>query len=205
MRNGTETLKCIDSIRRVASTAAHSPFAGDAFVEVCSLAELAGMPSSYRLLTSAREYAVFQNSGQLAATLAGRVGNPRISPAPPLWPLLALLLLGWRDSLSAERVMERAAWLGMETEVERGLAIVAYLFPELQEWAADVPFRMPLWERTLAVPLAARKLAALANMESLASEGSALGSSSEFLEETGRPIRWRVTGASRRGGSRVPS
>src|SRR5437016_9265888 len=205
MRNGTETLKCIDSIRRVASTAAHSPFAGDAFVEVCSLAELAGMPSSYRLLTSAREYAVFQNSGQLAVTLAGRVGNPRVSPAPPLWPLLALLLLGWRDRLSAERVMERAAWLGTENEVERGLAIVAYLFPELQEWTADIPFRMPLWERALAVPLAARKLAGLANMECPGREGSAPVSPSAFLEEAGRPIRWRAAGASRRGGSHVRS
>src|SRR5437016_8644654 len=205
MRNGTETLKCIDSIRRVASTAAHSPFAGDAFVEVCSLAELAGMPSSYRLLTSAREYAVFQNSGQLAATLAGRVGNPRISPAPPLWPLLALLLLGWRDSLSAERVMERAAWLGMETEVERGLAIVAYLFPELQEWTADIPFRMPLWERTLAVPIAARKLAVLTKMEGSTTEGSVPVSSSELLGQTGRQVRWGVTGVSRRGSSHVRS
>jgi len=101
--------------------------------------------------------------------------------------------------------MERAAWLGMENEVERGLAIVAYLFPELHEWTADVPFRMPQWERTLAVPLAARKLVALANMESPAGEGSALGSSSEFLEETGQQIRWRVGGASRRGSSHVRS
>ena len=141
----------------------------------------------------------------LAATLAGRVGNPRISPAPPLWPLLALLLLGWRDSLSAERVMERAAWLGMETEVERGLAIVAYLFPELHEWTADVPFRMPLWERTLAVPLAARKLAALTNMESSASAGPAVVRSSESLEETWQQIRWRVAGATCRGSSHVRS
>src|SRR5206468_9019924 len=146
-----------------------------------------------------------QNSEQLAVTLAGRVGNPRVSPAPPLWPLLALLLLAWRDRLSADRVMERAAWLGMENEVERGLAIVAYLFPELQEWTADIPSRMPLWERTLAVPLAARQLAALTNVEPPATEGSALASSSEFLRENGRQIRWRVAGASRRGSAHVRS
>src|SRR5437762_6148288 len=93
----------------------------------------------------------------------------------------------------------------METEVERGLAIVAYLFPELQEWTADIPFRMPLWERTLAVPLAARKLAALANMECPGREGAARVRSWAYLEGTGRPIRWRVTGASRRGGSHVRS
>jgi len=205
MRNGTDIVKYLSLIRESARALAHSPFDGNVIVEACSLAERAGIPTNYRLLATAREYAVFQNSGQLAVTLAGRVGNPRVSPAPPLWPLLALLLLGWRDRLSAERVMERAAWLGMETEVERGLAIVAYLFPELQEWTADIPFRMPLWERTLAVPLAARKLAGLANMECPGREGSAPVSSSAFLEETGRPIRWRVTGASRRGGSHVRS
>src|SRR5947207_5499782 len=205
MRNGTDIVKYLSLIRGSARAVAHSPFDGNVIVEACSLAERAGIPTNYRLLATAREYAVFQNSEQLAVTLAGRVGNPRVSPAPPLWPLLALLLLGWRDRLSTERVMERAAWLGMETEVERGLAIVAYLFPELQEWAADVPFRMPLWERTLAVPLAARKLAALTNTESPASEASALASSSEFLEETSRQFGWRVGGVSRRGSSHVRS
>ena len=121
--------------------------------------------------------------------------------ASSLWPLLALLLLGWRDRLSAERVMERAAWLGTENEVERGLAIVAYLFPELQEWTADIPFRMPLWERTLAVPIAARKLAVLTKMEGSTTEGSVPVSSSELLGQTGRQVRWGVTGASRRGSS----
>ena len=192
MRHGTEITNYVSLIRIGARAVAGLPLGGGALVEACGLVERAGMPSRCGLLATAREYTFFQNSEQLAATLAGRVGNPRISPTPPLWPLLALLLLGWRDSLSAERVMERAAWLGMETEVERGLAIVAYLFPELQEWAADVPFRMPLWERTLAVPLAARKLAGLANMECPGREGSAPVSSSAFLEETGRPIRWRA-------------
>src|SRR5881397_2183628 len=177
MRSGTEIVKYLSLIRGSARAAARSPFDGNAIVEACGLVERTGVPSSYRLLATAREYAVFQNGEQLAVTLAGRVGNPRVSPAPPLWPLLALLLLGWRDRLSAERVMERAARLGMENEVERGLAIVAYLFPELQEWTADIPFRMPLWERTLAVPLAARKLAVLTNMEVSATECSALVSS----------------------------
>src|SRR3989454_5298301 len=205
MRHGTETTNYVSLIRIGARAVAGLPLGGGALVEACGLVERGGMPSRCRVLATAREYTVFQNSEQLAATLAGRVGNPRISPLPPLWPLLALLLLGWRDRLSVERVMERAAWLGMETEVERGLAIVAYLFPELHEWTADVPFRMPLWERTLAVPLAARKLAALTNTESPASEASALASSSEFLEETGRQFRWCVGGVSRRGSSHVRS
>src|SRR5438094_1567980 len=205
MRHGTEITDYVSLIRMGARTLARLPGGCGALVEACAFVERAGMPSRYRLLATAREYSVFHDSEQLAVTLAGHVGNPRVSPLPPLWPLLALLLLGWRDRLSAERVMERAARLGMENEVERGLAIVAYLFPELHEWAADVPFRMPLWERTLAVPLAARKLAALTNTESPASEASALASSSEFLEETGRQFRWRVGGASRRGSSHVRS
>src|SRR5207249_3635415 len=205
MRHGTELTNYVGLIRIGARAVAGLPLGGGALVEACELVERAGMPIRYRLLATAREYTVFQNSEQLAVTLAGRVGNPRISPAPPLWPLLALLLLGWRDRLSAERLMARAAWPSMENEVERGFAIVAYLFPELQEWTADIPSRMPLWERTLAVPLAARRLAALANMESSPTEGSALVCSSELIEETGWPIRWRVTGASCRGSSHIRS
>src|SRR5437773_9881907 len=189
-RHGTELTNYVGLIRIGARAVAGLPLGGGALVEACELVEGAGMPSRYRLLATAREYTVFRNSEQLAVTLAGRVGNPRISPTPPLWPLLALLLLGWRDRLSADRVMERAAWLGMQNEVERGLAIVAYLFPELQEWAADIPFRMPLWERTLAVPIAARKLALLPNMEEATTEGAALVSSSELLGQTGRQVRW---------------
>src|SRR5438876_7831722 len=205
MRHGSEITNYVSLIRIGARAVTRLPAGSAALVEACELVERAGMPSRYRLLATAREYTVFQNSEQLAVTLAGRVGNPRISPTPPLWPLLALLLLGWRDRLSADRVMERAAWLGMENEVERGLAIVAYLFPELHEWTADVPFRMPLWERTLAVPLAARKLAALTNMESSASAGPAVVRASESLEETWQQIRWRVAGATCRGSSHVRS
>src|SRR2546426_4964297 len=101
MHNGRETLKYISLIRQGALAVAYLPFNGSAIVEACLLVERAGMPSLYRLTATAREYAVFQNSEQMAVTLAGRLGNPRVSPTPPLWPLLALLLLGWRDSLSA--------------------------------------------------------------------------------------------------------
>src|SRR2546426_4131010 len=153
MRNGSEILKYVDLIRAGARAIARSPFAGGAMVEGCSWIERAGMPSMYRLHATARKYAVFQNGQQLAVTLAGRVGNPRVSPMPPLWPLLALLLLTWRETLSAEQVMLRAAELGAEDEVHRGLALIAYLFPELEAWLDAVPLRTPLWERTLAVPL----------------------------------------------------
>src|SRR5206468_7972445 len=131
MKHATEITNYVSLIRTGARAVAGLPLGGGALVEACGLVERAGMPSRYRLLATAREYTVFQNNEQLAVTLAGRVGNPRVSPDPPLWPLLALLLLGWCDRLSAERIMERATWLGIENEVERGLAIIAYLFPEL--------------------------------------------------------------------------
>ena len=91
------------------------------------------------------------------AILASRMRN-QIAPVPPLWPLLALLLFGWRDTISAQAVMARAADIGLTEETQRGLVIVTYLFPELQSWLAGVPLRIPLWERSLAVPFAARKL-----------------------------------------------
>ena len=205
MRDGSEITNYVSLIRIGARAVTRLPAGSAALVEACAFVERAGMPSRYRLLATAREYTVFQDSEQLAVTLAGRVGNPRVSPLPPLWPLLALLLLAWPDRLSAERLMERAASLGMENEVERGLAVVGYLFPELQEWTADITFRMPLWERTLAVPLAARKLAAFTSMEPSATEGSAPVSSSEFVREPARNIRWRAAGASRRGSAHVRS
>jgi hypothetical protein len=164
MLNGAETLKYTNSIRRIAQAAARSPFTNDAFVRACSSAELAGMPRTDRLSTTAREYAVFPSGEQLAVTLAGRVGNPRISPVPPVWPVLALLLLGWRNTFSIEQVMERSA-LGADQDVHRGFAIVGYLFPELENWIADMRLNIPLWERRLAVPLAARKLVLLEKMD----------------------------------------
>jgi len=155
------------------------------------------MPSGYRLHATARKYAVFQNSDQLAVTLAGRVGNPRVSPAPPLWPILALLLLTWRETVSADQVMLRAAALGIQDEVHRGLALIAYLFPELESWLAGVPLGIPLWEKTLAVPLAARKLVLLdAEIGAVGEDGLVSGAG---------PIQWRVTGASRRGTAHVRS
>ncbi len=205
MRNGAEILKYVNLIRWGGRAAARLPFAGGAIVEACLQVELAGMPRSYRLPATAHEYAVFQNSEHLAVTLAGRVGNPRVSPVPPLWPLLALLLLGWSDTLSALQVMKRAAELGTEDEVHRGLAIVAYLFPELQGWLAAFPLRIPLWERTLAVPLAARKLALLEKTDLSGFSALAAVSSSKSSEEAVQPIRWRVTGGSRRGTSHVRS
>src|SRR6266516_6151320 len=165
MRPGAEITNDISLIRAGARALARFPVAAEAIVEACELVEEAGLPSRYRLLATARQYAVFQNSEQLAVILAGRVGNPRVSPAPPLWPLLAIVLLGWRDTLTAKQVMKRAADVGAEDHVHRGLAIVAHLFPELQGWLASVPLGIPRWERTVAVPLAAHKLVFFEKMD----------------------------------------
>jgi hypothetical protein len=165
MRNDIELSQYLDPIRRGAWALRRSPFAPQSLLEACSFVDCAGLPSAYRLLATARNYERFHNGEQLAVTLAGRVGNPRVSPVPPLWPLLALLLLRWRDTLSAEQLLQRAAKLEAEDQVHRGLSIVAYLFPELQGWLATVPVRMPLWEKTFAVPLAARKLVLLEKMD----------------------------------------
>jgi hypothetical protein len=164
MLNGGETLRYTNFIRRIAQASACSPFTNDAIVRACSSAELAGMPRTFRLATTAQEYAVFASGEQLAVTLAGRVGNPRVSPVPPVWPVLALLLLGWRNSFSIEKVMERSA-PAADHDVQLGFAIVGYLFPELENWIGNMRLKIPLWERRLAVPLAARKLVLLDKMD----------------------------------------
>jgi len=81
-----------------------------------------------------------------------------------VWPVLALLLLGWRNSFSIEKVMERSA-PAADHDVQLGFAIVGYLFPELENWIGNMRLKIPLWERRLAVPLAARKLVLLDKMD----------------------------------------
>ncbi len=156
-----DVLKHLGPIRNCARKAARSGFDGTAIVAASARLEQAGIPANYGLSTTAREYAVFQNCEQLVAIFASRVGNPQIAPVPPLWPLLALVLFEWRATISGSGVVARAASLGLSEEAQRGLVIVRHLFPELQDWLAEVPLAIPLWERVLAVPLAARKLVLL--------------------------------------------
>src|SRR5262245_49235797 len=162
MRNLAETAKYATLIRQTAQSVQQSPFATGRTVEACVSLERAGIPSCYALAATAREYDVFQSCEELVVILAGRVGNPRVSPVPPVWPVLALVLLGWRETLMAEQVINQAAKFSVvEDHVHRGLAIAAYVFPELQEWLEAVPLRIPRWEKAVAVPLAARKLIVL--------------------------------------------
>jgi len=157
----SETLNHVNHVRHWAGTVAHLPFGKEVIVQACTGIEQAGLSSGRFLSATAQEYMTHEkvrNLEHTIAILASRVGDPRISPTPPLWPILALVLLGWRDGATVYGVIERSANLGVEEAVYRGLAIVVHLFPELSDWASAIHQRIPLWERALAVPLAARKL-----------------------------------------------
>ncbi len=201
MRIGRSFAQHIDLIRQGAGLVAHRPFAQHSMVEACLWAERAGMPAGYRLPDTAREYAVISDRERLTTRLASRLGDPSIPPMPPLWPLLSLVLLGWRETISQERVFREASRLGAKEEVGRGLAIVAYLFPELEGWRAGVPLRVPRWERTFAVPFAARKLVLPEHPEPASSATPADANSTGLKKPAA--ASWRVTGGSRRGASHV--
>ena len=158
---GNEILRHVHPIRDRARKVARMPFIGSAVVAASVRIEKAGMPQGYRLSETARQYALFQDCEQTVVTLASRVGDPKIAPVPPLWPLLAMILFEWQNDVSANDVLARAASMGLRHEVRRGLLSVTYLFPELQDWLAGVPMGIPFWERALAVPLSVRKLVLL--------------------------------------------
>jgi len=159
--NSNQILKHVHPIRSRARKIARSPFMGNSVVAASLRIQQGGLPPGYRLSDTAREFAVFQDCEQLATILASRVGDAKVAPNPPLWPLLAMILFEWREVLSAKDILVRGAAMGLQEEVRRGLIIVSYLFPELQEWLAELPLGIPLWERALAVPLTARKLVLL--------------------------------------------
>ena len=158
---GRELLKHIHPIQSRSSKAARSPFIRSDLVAASRRIEEAGLSESYRLFETAREYVVSQDCEEVIVRLASRIGDPRIAPVPPLWPLLAMVLFEWRHDISASGVLALAKMMGFQEEVERGLAVVTYLFPELQDWMTGVPVGIPLWESALAVPLSARKLVLL--------------------------------------------
>jgi hypothetical protein len=77
---------------------------------------------------------------------------------PPVWPHLGTALLLWKDSIGAEQIHSLGTQLGQVNEVERGLAIIAHIFPELQDWVRAQKLSIPMWERKYAVPIAARRI-----------------------------------------------
>jgi hypothetical protein len=94
----------------------------------------------------------------LIALFAGYVGDPTRSPSPPMWPHLGLAMLLWRDRVSVDQVLDVGSRLGQRDEIERGLAILAHIFPELSNWSALGTLNIPKWERKFAIPIAARRL-----------------------------------------------
>ena len=111
-------------------------------------------------------------TGELfAVLLAARVGDPAALPSPPHWFHLAVALMAWRDSLNVHTVLTLADRLDIGARAQRGLAMVGSLFPELKPSLDLSSFEIPLWERLLAVPGAARRvvresMAAVAREES---------------------------------------
>jgi hypothetical protein len=57
--------------------------------------------------------------------------------------------------------MERAREAQVVGDVQRGLAIIVHLFPELSGWLADVQLDIPLWEKALALRVATWRLTAV--------------------------------------------
>jgi hypothetical protein len=156
-----QTLTHVQPIQHRARKVARMPYAGNLIVAASTRIERGGLPQDYRLTETAREYAIFQNCEQLVTRLAGRLGDPKIAPNPPVWPLLGMLLMEWGSVMSPEDILGRAASMGTTEEVHRGLIIITYLFPELQEWLKGATLQIPFWERALAIPFAARKLVLL--------------------------------------------
>lgn len=94
----------------------------------------------------------------LITFLAHHIGDPATNPALPMWPHLGTALLLWRDKTNLETVIDLGEQLAIREEVERGLAIGAYIFPELTRWIETVKFKIPRWERKYAIPLAAKRI-----------------------------------------------
>jgi hypothetical protein len=90
--------------------------------------------------------------------LAARVGDPESSPLPPFWVHLALALGRYKGKISWDEVHRVAQHLNLEEQVARGLAVEQRLMPWVLKGQFVKPNGLPLWERALAVPLAAKRL-----------------------------------------------
>jgi len=96
---------------------------------------------------------------ELLLTLFARhVGDPGAAPTPPMWPHLGAALLVWKGRVAVTKVLGLGTLLGQKNEVERGLAVAAHIFPELEEWVEAGRFSIPRWERKYAIPIAARRI-----------------------------------------------
>ena len=94
----------------------------------------------------------------LITLLASSVGDPSSPLMPPIWTHLGLALLLYKDNLSIDEILDIGARLEQRDEVERGIAIAAHLFSELDEWVDFRRLSIPKWERKFAIPIAARRI-----------------------------------------------
>ena len=94
----------------------------------------------------------------MAVLLAARVGDPEAVPAPPMWFHLAVAILGWKEHLDFDEILELADDLELGGRVHRGLAITSSVFPEIAGLVPSHKLQIPLWERILVLPLAARRV-----------------------------------------------
>ncbi len=92
------------------------------------------------------------------ALLAARVGEPVSATLPPVWVHLAVALEAWREKVDYDQVFDLADRLAVATQVRHGLAVTAAIMPHLRTWIPMKRLQIPFLERTLAVPLAARRL-----------------------------------------------
>ena len=101
-------------------------------------------------------------SPELALTLlAARLGDPLADPDPSLWHHLAIAFGAWRGRVDVRRMSALAEQVGVIAALNRGLALLGHLLPELAGDFADARRRLSFAERTLAVPIAARKVVAM--------------------------------------------
>ncbi len=94
----------------------------------------------------------------LVAMLAMHVGDPSMNPAPPMWHHLGLAVLLWKDKVKAGKIVEVGDKLAQREDVERGLAIIAHILPEIGSWLNSSKLEMPKWEHKFAIPIASRRI-----------------------------------------------
>ena len=128
-------------------------------LRVCGLGSLAGLIGGHSRLVEAGPTRWRVPSGELlVALMAGRVGDPEAVPTPPSWFHLAVAILGWGDRLDLDAVLTLAAELRIAPQVHRGLAAAAVLFPELAPVVPAPALEIPVWERWVALRIAASRL-----------------------------------------------
>jgi hypothetical protein len=123
-----------------------------------SMADLEGplMRASRRLSVNGQTWRI-PSLELLIVQLAARVGEPETSPESPSWAQLAAALKGNKDWVSSNDVLRLADEIGLRSRVDRGLAIVRIVFPELDRLIPPERLEIPGWEKA-ALRVAANRL-----------------------------------------------